>query len=139
MVAFLVPLLAGAGGGIIGSFFGGGKKEIHAEKEHFAPTYGAQTYAPVVSEIRQTEQSYIGPTYITDSPGAKTKKEVSMGQKAKAIQEPSWNIPTAGAERSESEGLDVSKIAIIAVIGAVAVTAVTAAFGGKSPVRRKRK
>lgn len=137
MVAFLIPLLAGAGGGIIGSLLGGGKKEVHATQEHFAPTYGAETYSPVVSEIRQYEQSYIGPTYISGSPGTSTKKEVSMGQDAKATQTPSWNIPTGGSERSESEGLDVTKIAIIAVIGAVAVTTVSTVFSGKGVKRKK--
>lgn len=137
MVAFLIPLLAGVGGGMAGTLLGGGKKEIHASQEHYAPTFGAETYSPVVSEIRQYEQSYIGSTYIMDSPGTRTKKEVIMGQDAKATQMPSWNIPTGGSERSESEGLDVTKIAIIAVIGAVAVTTVSTVFSGKG-VRRKK-
>lgn len=138
MVAFLLPLAAGLAGGGIAGLFSGGKKEIHAEQEHFAPTYGARTYSPVIAHTQQSEQSYIGPTYISGSPGASTKKEVTMGQEAESALTPSWNIPTAGAERSETEGLDVAKIAIIAVIGAVAVTAVGAAFGGKSKTGRRK-
>ena len=131
MVAVVVPALAAGAGVLGGMLLGGGKKqtiEKHAPYEHFAPTYGAQTYSPVVSDVRQVEQSYIAPTYIIESEGAEVKKTVTMGQRAAVEQAPVWNIPTSGSEREEkfSEGLNVTNIAIIAVIGAIAVTAVSA-------------
>lgn len=139
MAAFLLPALAGLGGGLLSGFFSGeSKKEVHAPQEHYAPTYGARTYAPTVSDQRQVEQSYIGPTYVVDSPGATTKKEVKMDQEAVSKQIPTITAPTAGAQHTEKSGIDVTTIAIIAVVGAVAVTAVGGIFGGgKKPVRRR--
>lgn len=140
MAAFAIPLLAGGAGVLGGLLMGGSKKtgvvETHAPYEHYTPTFGARTYSPVTSDLRQVEQSYIGPTYIISSPDTSTKKEVKMGQDGKITQTPTWNIPTSGSQREEkaSSGLDVSKIAIIAVVGAIAVTAV-GAFG---PKRRRK-
>ncbi len=139
MAAFAIPALAAGAGVLGGMLIGGGKKQstiTHAPYEHYAPTFGAQTYSPVVSDVRQIEQSYIAPTYIIESPKAEVKKSVTMGQKSAVDMTPTWNIPTTGSQREEkmSSGLDVTNIAIIAVIGAVAVTAV-GAF--KSKGRRK--
>jgi len=141
MIPLAIPLLAG-GAGVLGGFLMGGSKktsqiEKHAPQEHFAPTFGAKTYSPVVSEFQQLEQSYIGPTYVISSPKASVKKEATLGQEGRVAQTPQWNIPTSGAQREEkmTEGLNVTNIAIIAVVGAIAVTAV----GAFKPAKRRRK
>lgn len=138
MAIFTVPILAGiaaAGGGFgLGSLLGKGKKdvstEIHATKEHFAPVYGASTYAPVTAYAPQISQSYTGATYQIHSPGAVSKKETTVRQTgADIMQKPVFDIPTLGGQREEKgavSGMNVEMIAIIAVVGAVVITGIGA-------------
>lgn len=110
------------------------KAEIHAYQEHYAPVRGAETFAPTIGYSPQVTQSYIGSTYVISSPQAQVKKEVVTEQESSMKQIPSFEMPTYGSPRTESNidetGLDVSKIAIIAVVGAIAVVGI-GAIGGK--------
>lgn len=153
MVLPLLPLAGaaalGGGAGFLGGFFsskgkkeqtvaGGGsavqdRGEVHAYQEHYAPVTSS-SFAPNIGYAPQVSQSYVGSTYVISSPEAQVKKQIISEQVTDFRQDPVWDIPTAGGTRSDSatEGIDVTKIAIIAVIGAVAVAGVGAVTkGGK--------
>lgn len=114
MVLPLIGLAAaGVGGGILGSWLGGGKKEYHAEREH---------YAPVSAPVRTTSQVY-APTYQyqIDSPEARmtSKKDISATARGEGT------VSTPRTEMMEPAGIDLTKVAIIGVIGLVAYGVVT--------------
>ena len=132
MVLPLIPIAiagAGAAGGFgLGSLFGGGKKEIHAAKEYYAPTTTeiyAPTHAPQLLFSPVSTQSYQGATYIISSPGAVSKKE----QVTKAVSKPSqrgeWDFPIEVSQEpshvKDIAGTNLTHIAIIAVVGAAAI------------------
>lgn len=107
----IIPLAAvaaaGVGGGLLGGLLGGGKKEIHATKEHYAPVD-----IPIRSQVEIFAPSY---QYQIDSPYAEmtSKKDIS----AKASGEADVTTPRT---ETTTEGMDMTKIAIIGVIGLVA-------------------
>ena len=124
MVLPLIPIaLAGIGGGVIGggiaNIFGGGTKkdygvrEIHAPKEH---------YAPITTDARSISKVF-APTYQyqIESPYAemRSKKDITARSRSdpdiapRRIQEGAPGITT-------TEGVDMTKIAVIGVVGLVA-------------------
>ena len=133
MVLPLVPIAIGAGslaGGVgLGSLFGGGKKEIHATKEYYAPTTSS-VYAPTDARQLQfapvSSYAYQGATYIIDSPGATSKKEQTMDITSRPEQKGAWDFPIGVAQTPEhkpgdTSGTNLPLIAGIAVVGAVAI------------------
>lgn len=107
----LIPIAAaaaaGIGGTLLGGWLGGGKKgEVHAPQEHYAPvhapvTSSAQTYAPTYQ-------------YQIESPSASMSSKKDLTTKSEGSSD-------VAAPRSETatEGLDMTKIAIIGVVGLV--------------------
>lgn len=123
MVLPLIPLVAVAGasalgGGLVASIFGGSKKdmsvkEVHATKEHFAPV---TTDARAISKI-------FAPTYQyqIESPGARMTKKDKITSAAESYPEISPSrTQEGGAGISSTEGMDMTKIAVIGVVGLVA-------------------
>ena len=107
----VLPLIAiaaaGVGGGLLGGLLGGGsKKEIHATKEHYAPVH-----APVSSIAKTYAPTY---QYQIDSPYAEMTSKKDLVTKAAAKGE----VTTPRVETT-TEGMDMTKIAIIGVIGLV--------------------
>lgn len=99
---------AGVGGGILGGLLGGGsKKEIHATKEHYAPVH-----APVTTTSKVYAPTY---QYQIDSPYAKmaSKKDIDATARGEA------QVSTPRTETT-TEGMDMTKIAVIGVVGLVA-------------------
>lgn len=138
MVLPLIPIAiagAGLGGGFgIGSWLSKGKKEIHAEKEYFAPTTTeiyAPTHAPQVQFAPVTSYAYQGPIYQIESPGAKAKKEQIMDVVSKPEMRGAWDFPI-GVSQEPSHVKDIAgtNLTHIAIIGAVALVAF-AVVGGK--------
>jgi len=133
MVLPLIPIAiagAGAAGGFgLGSLFGGGKKEIHAAKEYYAPTTTevyAPTHAPQLQFSPVSTQSYQGATYIVSSPGAVSKKEQITKAVSKPSQRGEWDLPiTVSQEPSHVKDIAGTNLTHIAIIGAVALVAVT--------------
>lgn len=111
LVALAAATLAGVAGVGLGSLFGT-KKEVHAEKEHYSPVH-----APVSSTARTYAPTY---QYQIDSPEAVMLSKKDLDTRVRAEGEVS-------APRSEvgTEGMDMTKIAIIGVIGLVAYGAVS--------------
>ena len=142
MVLPLIPLAIGAaglGGGFgIGSWLSKGKKEIHAEKEYFAPTSTHieaepyQYYNPQLQFAPVTSYGYQGATNIISSPGAVSKKEQIMDVVSRPEQTGTWDIPTSVSQSPKhTQGVDMTTIAIIAAVALVA-----AAVVGKSKKRK---
>lgn len=142
MVApLLIPLLSGSVG-VAAGWLAGGKskkemfvveKEIHATKEHYAPQMG---YAPVYAP--QTEYGYQGGDVIIHSPGATTKKEMKQEQTSMPVVDVGQTARRSEVD-TDTEGLDITKIAIIAVVGLIGYGAVTSVLGKQSKhVRRLR-
>ena len=136
MVLPLIPIaIAGvaAGGGFgIGSWLSKGKKEIHAEKEYFAPTTSIieadpyQYYAPQVQFAPVTSYAYQGATTIISSPGAVAKKEQIIDLVSKPEQMGAWDFPVSVSQAPEHKpgdvsGVNITHIALIAVVGAAAI------------------
>ena len=136
MVLPLIPIAiagAGAAGGFgLGSLFGGGKKEIHATKEYYAPTISVieaapfQHFAPQTQFAPVTSYAYQGATTIISSPGAVAKKIVSQEALSTPTQRGAWDFPVSVDQAPEHKPGDVSgtnltHIAIIAVVGAAAI------------------
>lgn len=122
-----------AGAGVLGGAVGGAKKEEHIV---YSPTtttqitHGAKTYAPVQTYSPQTGYSYIGATYIIDSPGAMSKKEARMEQQQETGVAPVFDIPTIPSQEAEgggglAEGTNMLWIAAIAAVGVVGYGFVT--------------
>ena len=107
MVLPLIAIAAGVGGGLLGGLLGGSKKEIHATKEHYAPVN-----APVSSIAKTYAPTY---QYQIDSPYAEMTSKKDLITKASAEGE----ISTPRVETT-TEGMDMTKIAIIGVVGLVA-------------------
>lgn len=110
MVLPLIPIAAaGIAGGLLGGLLGGvgSKKEIHATKEHYAPVS-----APVTTKSEVFAPTY---QYQIDSPYAEmiSKKDITAKARGEA------DVSTPRTE-SVTEGMDMTKIAIIGVIGLVA-------------------
>ena len=112
MVLPLLPIIGAAGMGVAGTLLGGifadkGKKEIHATKEH---------YAPVTTDARAISKVF-APTYQyqIDSPKSimSSKKDIDSRARSDPDIRPSRT-------ETETEGLDMTKIAIIGVVGLVA-------------------
>lgn len=132
MVLPLIPIalagIIGAGSaGIIGGAVGGAKKEEHIV---YSPTtttqitQGAKVYAPVQTYSPQTGYSYIGATYIIDSPGAMSKKEAQMALDQETGVAPIIDVPTIPSQEAEgggglTEGTNMLWIAAIAAVGVV--------------------
>lgn len=139
MVLPLIPIaIAGAGLGSgfgIGSWLSKGKKEIHAEKEYFAPTTTeiyAPTHAPQVQFAPVTSYAYQAPIYQVESPGAIAKKEQIMDVVSKPEMRGTWDFPI-GVSQEPSHVKDISgtNLTHIAIIGAVALVAFTVVGGKK--------
>lgn len=131
MVLPLIPIAIAGGASLagfgLGGMFGGAKKEIHAEKEYYAPTVSkvyAPTHAPQLQFAPVTTYGYVGPTTIIESPGARVKKEQIMDVISKPEQMGTWELPISVAQEpkhtKDIAGTNLTHIAIIAVIGVVA-------------------
>lgn len=135
MVFPIIPLaIAGMGIGAgfgAGSWLSKGKKEIHAAKEHYAPTTHTVSpyahYHPRLQFAPVSSYAYQGSTYIIDSPGATSKKE----QTVETISKPTadfgaidYPVDIAGSRRT-GEGGTGTNIMHLAIIGAVVLVAVT--------------
>lgn len=141
MMLPLIPIAAGAAGLLGGAWLGGkSKKEIlveeHAAYEHFAPAYGAQIYAPSISDQLSVQQSYVGATYIIDSPFARSDPRIHQEGELLSKQVPTIDAPVSGAPRTDMAGVDMNKLALIAVVGAVAIMGIGAV--GKTQRRIKK-
>lgn len=132
MVLPLIPIaIAGAGGlgGFgLGSLFGGGKKEIHATKEYYAPTISkvyAPTHAPQLQFAPVTSYAYQGATTIISSPGAVAKKVVTQDVVSKPAQKGTWELPIDISQEpkhtKDIAGTNLTHIALIAVVGAAVI------------------
>lgn len=112
IAAAAIIAAAGVGGTLLGGAFGGGKKEVHATKEH---------YAPVITDARATAQTF-APTYQyqIDSPKAimTSKKDLDTAASSE---------PDVTSERSADtpSPMDLTTIAVVGVIGLVAYGIVT--------------
>ena len=108
MVLPLIPIAAsGIAGGLLGGLLGGGKKaEYHAEKEHYAPVS-----APVTTTSRIFAPTY---QYQIESPSATMVSKKTLTAKARGEAE----VSTPRTE-TVTEGMDMTKIAIIGVVGLI--------------------
>lgn len=122
--------IAGVGGGVVGAYLGGllggGKKEqaaeavastYHAPYSQYQPT---EVYTPTVSEVYAPS-----PVYQIESPGAFiSKKDVATAEATgRPTVSPSYDQPytvSPTAAPGITEGVDLTKMAIIGVIGLVA-------------------
>lgn len=126
MVLPLLPIVggalaAGAGGAAVGSILGGGKKEVHASYEHYAPTV-TDIYSPQVQFAPVTSYAYQGATTIINSPYAEVSKKQVQEVASKPEQWGTWEVPiTTSREESPVSGTSMTTIALIAVAGAVAI------------------
>ena len=129
MVVPLITVVAGLAGAVGGmglsQFIGGGKKESSTTT---TTTYGqvyhapGEVYSPQVQYAPQTGYSYVGATYIIDSPYASNKKSSALSQTSRPQQEGSWEVPqTYETSPQVSPGIDAKTLMIIAGIGAVAI------------------
>lgn len=129
MLPLLPIAIAGLGGGFgLGSWLSKGKKEIHAEKEYYAPTttkIHAPTYAPQLQFAPVTSYAYQGATTIISSPGAVVKKQQIMEVVSKPEQAGSWDFPIGVTQDPTHTPGDVSGVNMthIAIIGAVSLVA----------------
>lgn len=140
MVLPLIPLamFGGglAGGAGLGSLFGGGKKEIHAPQEYYAPTITdiyAPTHAPQLQFAPVTSYAYQGATTIISSPGAVSKKEQIMDVDSRPEQAGAWDFPIGVTQAPEHAPGDVAGVNMthIAIIGAIALVAFAVIGKGK--------
>jgi hypothetical protein len=130
-----LPLLAGAFGGAlggaVGSWLGGGssKKEIeqHAPYEYYNPQIQAEYhapyeyYAPVYAP--QLDYTY-NPQVMISSPSGSQSSEIISKKEATTTQQPEFSRPvsmTSAPTESRSEGMDMTKLALIIVAGVVGV------------------
>ena len=138
MVLPLIPiamfgggLLGGAG---LGSMFGGGKKEIHAPQEYYAPTTSevyAPTHAPQLQFAPVSSYAYQGSTYIIGSPGGVSKKEQAMETVSRPEQTGAWDFPIDVSQEPSHVTGGGTNIMHLAIIGAIALVAVTVIGKGK--------
>jgi hypothetical protein len=122
MVAPLIPIAAaGVGGGllggVLGSFFSGSKKdysvhEIHAQKEHYAPTTtDARAFSRVFAPTYQ---------YQIQSPDAYMSSKKDTAASARSAPDIIPQRSQEGGPGIESlEGADLTKIALIGAVGLI--------------------
>jgi len=131
----LIPVLVGAGigagGATLGGLFGKGKKEEikHAPYEYYAPTTSevySPSYSPQVQYSPQYTYQYQGGTYIIESPGATSKKQMNLEPVLIPKQEGKWEYPISVSQQPTHTpvqggvGTDFTKIAIIGAVGLIA-------------------
>ena len=144
MVLPLIPLamFGGglAGGAGIGSWLGGGKKEIHATKEYYAPTTSevyAPTHAPQLQFAPVTSYAYQGATNIISSPGASITKKQVQDVVSRPEQKGTWEVPI-GVRQDPTHapgavsGVNMTHIALISAVAVVAYAVI-----GKGKKKRK--
>jgi hypothetical protein len=120
MAIWLVPLgyaAAAIGGAAAAYVFGGSKKDMavseqHATKEH---------YAPVTTDARAISKIF-APTYQyqIESPGARMKSTKKLTSAAESYPDISTPRTHTAPGIETTEGLDMTKIAIIGVVGLIA-------------------
>lgn len=136
MVFPLIPIAGaaiagGIGGGILGSLFGGSKKDeliqqqqptidVVVEAEPYQYYSPQQTYQPTYT------QTYTGGDIIVESPGARTTKKTVVDVEPRVDQRGEWDLgatvtPTqeVAQEAGIGEGTNMAVIALIAAVGII--------------------
>ena len=139
----VIPVLSGiaglgAGAGLMGALGGGKKEEVkHAPYEYYAPTTSrvyAPMYAPQVQYSPQFSYQYEGGTYIIESPGATSKKEMRLEPTSIPEQRGEWALPISVSQAPThtpqyAEGADIGTsllpLVIVSVIGLIGYGIVT--------------
>ena len=134
----VVPVLSGiaglgAGAGLMGALSKGKKETVvkHAPYEYYAPTESkvyAPQYAPQVQYAPQISYQYEGGTYIIESPGATSKKEMRLEPTSIPEQRGEWALPISVSQAPThtpqyAEGADIGTsllpLVIVSVIGLI--------------------
>lgn len=124
-------IAGGVGGGILGSLFGGSKKEELIQEQAgkidvVVEAEPYQYYAPQIAYQPTPTYTHMGGDIIIESPGARTAKKTIVDVAPRVDQRGEWDLgatvtPTQDLAQKGAvgEGTDMAVIAIIAAVGMV--------------------